>query len=110
MAEGRVFVCSSCAHAITAWDDGDPYYLDEQGEKRYAHHPDPARDRCVGIDESMLCLSCGAECMRDSRAPINACTQCASQTLIATWELDGVPCPRCKRGTYHIDPTSQMIS
>ncbi len=110
MAEGRVFVCSNCAHAITTWDEGDPYYLDKKGKKQYAHHPHPARERCIGIDESMLCLSCGAECMSDSRAPVAICAKCASRTLVATWHLEGVNCPQCRQGNYHSDPMSQMIS
>ena len=110
MASGRVFVCSRCTHSITTWDEGDPYYLDAAGTKQYAYHPDPARDQCVGIDEAMLCLSCGAESAQDSRAPTNQCPQCLHSTLVSTYELEGVRCPVCAEGVFRTDPTTQIIS
>jgi hypothetical protein len=39
MAEARRFACGSCSFSVTAWSDGNPYYLDETGEKQYAYHP-----------------------------------------------------------------------
>jgi DNA-directed RNA polymerase subunit RPC12/RpoP len=110
MAEGRVYKCSACAHAIEAWDDGNPYYLDERGEKRYAHHPSPERVRCTGNDTPVLCLGCGAEALRDSAAPIARCPRCAARGLVATWRLEGRTCPYCKAGTFATDPDSLMIS
>lgn len=39
MAMGARLVCSHCTRAVEAWSDGNPYYLDEQGNKHYAYHP-----------------------------------------------------------------------
>jgi hypothetical protein len=60
MAHGVYFVCRGCGREICAWDEGNPYYLDEFGRKRYAYHPDQERDRCTGNDAPHLCLDCGA--------------------------------------------------
>jgi hypothetical protein len=38
MAHGVYFVCRGCGREICAWDEGNPYYLDEFGRKRYAYH------------------------------------------------------------------------
>ena len=59
MAQGVTFSCNHCGHSIEAWDDGNPYYLDERGKKRYAYHPSSERDQCVGNDSPHICLSCG---------------------------------------------------
>jgi hypothetical protein len=50
MAAGIRFVCNSGGETITSWDEGEPYYLDKRGRKKYAYHPDPKRDQCIGID------------------------------------------------------------
>jgi hypothetical protein len=68
MAHGVYFVCRGCGREICAWDEGNPYYLDEFGRKRYAYHPDQERDRCTGNDARHLCLDCGAEFPVDSAA------------------------------------------
>lgn len=110
MAAGRVFVCSGCAYTISAWDEGDPYYLDAAGEKLYAHHPAPEREWCIGIETPMLCCTCGVECIDDSRTPLTACPSCAAEDLVALWALDGVRCPQCREGTFQEDPNIRMIS
>ena len=110
MAAGQVFKCSACSHVFEAWDEGNPYYLDERGEKHYAYHPSPERARCTANDTPTLCLSCGAEIMRDSAAPITRCPQCGAGKLVALWLLEGRPCPYCKVGTFTAVPDSYMIS
>jgi hypothetical protein len=35
MALGCTFICTNCTHAVNAWDEGDPYYVDEDGQRRY---------------------------------------------------------------------------
>ena len=37
MAQCVRFVCNGCGHSIKAWDDGNPYYLDQRGRKHYAY-------------------------------------------------------------------------
>jgi DNA-directed RNA polymerase subunit RPC12/RpoP len=110
MATGRVFKCSACAHAVEAWDDGRPYYVDDRGEKRYAHHPSPERALCTGVETPVLCLACGGEAVRDSAAPIGRCPRCAERKLVATWRLEGKRCPYCKAGTFATDDSSLLIS
>ena len=110
MAAGRIFACNVCAHSIEAWDEGDPYYRDARGRKRYAYHPDPDRGRCTGVDSPVLCLSCGRKAVRDSAAPITHCRKCASAELIDVWQLEGRPCPYCKQGSFAADPNFWMVS
>jgi hypothetical protein len=48
MAQGIRLVCENCANGIEAWDEGNPYYLDRGGKKRYARHPEPERALALG--------------------------------------------------------------
>ena len=111
MAEAIQYVCDKCGHSVVAWSDGNPYYIDEQGKKQYAYHPDHERlARCVGNDSDHLCLSCGAEFRVDSREPISACPKCGSDDFECTFKLDGKRCPSCKDGAFRIDPDYHCIS
>jgi DNA-directed RNA polymerase subunit RPC12/RpoP len=110
MAQGFRFVCGGCGAAIEAWDEGNPYYFDERGRKRYAYHPNPQRDLCIGNDSPHLCLSCGEQLMVDSNAPLTRCPKCASADLASTYHLSGKRCPYCKGGTFEQDPDFFLIS
>jgi hypothetical protein len=111
MAECRRFVCGRCARAVDAWSDGNPYYVDEGGQKRYAYHPDHENlARCVGNDVPHLCLACGATTKVDSRAPRDQCRRCRARQLVATWDLAGRRCPYCKEGAFGEDPRVVAIS
>ena len=111
MAQGYTFICNSCSKAIGAWSDGNPYYLDEDGAKRYAYHPDHERlELCVGNDSPHLCLGCGAEFKVDSRSPIDRCPDCGSAEICGSCDLEGRACPYCKAGTFAIDPDGDAIS
>jgi DNA-directed RNA polymerase subunit RPC12/RpoP len=104
MAEGKRFVCDACAKEIEAWDEGDPYYRNEQGEKVYAYHPSPMRDRCSGVDSPTLCLQCGRRFKVDSAKPVHHCPKCNSKDIRDEFRLDGATCPYCKEGAFRQDP------
>ena len=111
MAQGFLFVCGGCKRSIEAWDEGNPYYLDEKGEKQYAYHPrHDLLALCVGNDSPHLCLACGHEFMVDSRTPTTACPKCGADEIETTWELAGKACPYCRTGTFARDPTFAAIS
>lgn len=111
MAQAVRFVCGGCGHAIEAWSDGNPYYIDEDGSKQYAYHPDHERlARCVGNDTPHLCLSCGHDLVVDSRSPVSACPECAGSELAPTFRLDGRPCPFCEAGVFAVDPDFFCVS
>jgi DNA-directed RNA polymerase subunit RPC12/RpoP len=111
MGQGVRFVCSRCHRAIEAWSDGNPYYIDENGRKRYAYHPDHENlARCVGNDSPYLCLACGGEFKVDSRAPIVKCPSCGASDIAETRHLTGRPCPYCNEGTFKVDPQWRPIS
>jgi len=111
MAEAVRFVCSDCGKTIEAWSDGNPYYIDENGQKQYAYHPDHENlARCIGNDSPHLCLDCGDEFLVDSRTPRLECPQCGEKDIVSTFELDGRPCPYCKKGAFHMDRNFLMIS
>ncbi len=111
MAEARRFVCGTCGREIVAWSDGNPYYIDELGEKQYAYHPNfDGLSKCIGNDSPHLCLACGKEVMVDSRAPATECPKCTAAKLVDTFELDGRPCPYCDKGTFAADPNPCAIS
>ena len=111
MAESKRFVCSNCAAAVEVWSDGNPYYIDLNGEKQYAYHPDHERlAMCVGNDSPHICLGCGEEFNVDSEAPIAACAKCGSSEISDTWNLDSKTCPYCCIGKFSVDPDFFAIS
>ena len=111
MAEGKHLVCSHCTRTIEAWSDGNPYYLDTAGRKRYAYHPDHENlSRCIGNDVPHICVSCGAEQKVDSREPHENCLKCGQQRLVEIWNLEGHTCPSCRVGTFIQDPNWFTIS
>ncbi len=111
MAECRRFVCSSCGFDVEAWSDGNPYYIDEAGEKQYAYHPRHDQlARCIGNDEPHICLDCGHEFAVDSLSPISACPECQHQEIADCWDLDGANCPRCKRAKLKRDKDFFAVS
>jgi hypothetical protein len=111
MAEGIRFVCGSCEKTIEAWSDGNPYYIDDAGEKQYAYHPDHENlAKCIGNDSPHLCLGCGAESTVDSRAPFKACPKCDSEEIVDTFALGDKRCPYCKNGVFTRDPNFMCVS
>ena len=111
MAEGARFHCDHCHHEIESWSDGNPYLLNEKGEKEYAYHPDHDRlALTIGNDSPHLCLACGEKQMVDSRSPHDACTRCGAERLVDTWNLGGEPCPLCRNGHFRRDETFRPIS
>ena len=82
MAQCIRFACENCSNAVEAWDDGNPYYFDRRGNKKYAYHPDPKRERCVGNDSPRLCLECGVQTMVDSKTPVAHCATCSSDKIV----------------------------
>ena len=110
MAEGRRYVCQACGAQVEAWSDGNPYFVDERGEKKYAHHPDPEVEQCIGNDVPHLCLGCGLTFMVDSRHPSLDCPACKSGETCATYDLAGRRCPTCKSGRFKEDLAGTRIS
>lgn len=111
MAEAVRYVCDGCGHAVEAWSDGNPYYIDEAGEKQYAYHPDHEHlALCVGNDSPHLCMACGAEFVVDSRSPSEVCPECGVKEIADTYQLTGLRCPYCKEGVFSVDPEFFAIS
>jgi DNA-directed RNA polymerase subunit RPC12/RpoP len=110
LAQAVKYNCTHCKHEIVAWDEGDPYFLDRKGAKVYAYHPNPDRDRCIGVDSPHLCLDCGSQFRVDSRAPIDACMNCGSKNIANIYVLENRRCPACRKGTFVRDPKYVLIS
>jgi DNA-directed RNA polymerase subunit RPC12/RpoP len=111
MAQQLRFTCNDCGREVSSWSDGNPYFIDESGQKQYAYHPDHERlALCIGNDAEHLCLTCGLEFKVDSRSPTRSCPKCHSTNHVDTYELDGSPCPFCKRGTFRVDSEASAIS
>lgn len=114
MACLTVFACSACARTVSAWSDGNPYFLDADGRKRYAYHPDHgALARCIGNDTPHLCTACGAEQVVDSRTPRSIarnCAACGAAALRPCTALAGTSCPTCRAGIFAEDVTARAIS
>jgi hypothetical protein len=111
MAECKRIVCTGCARAFDVWSDGNPYYLDDQGKKQYAYHPDHENlARCIGNDSPHICLGCGAQRKVDSRKPRSNCPKCRTGELVHLWELEGRQCPFCSGGIFERDVDYFAIS
>ena len=110
MAQGKRLVCGKCGNKIETWDDGNPYFIDSNGQKQYAHHPSRERERCIGNESPHLCLNCGREFMVDSRSPATRCENCESTNFVDTWDLEGHSCPKCKQGKFEVDFNWCLIS
>lgn len=110
MAIAIRYRCSLCAFDVVAWSDGNPYYLDERGEKFYAYHPDEKLEWCIGNDVPNICLTCGTDVKVDSRDPSRICPSCTEQTLVELTALGGKQCPKCTNGMFVADADFQVIS
>ena len=111
MAECIRYVCGNCGKTIDAWSDGNPYYINEDGQKQYAYHPDHERlALCIGNDSPHLCLACGEQFMVDSRAPLGRCPACDAADIGDVSDLDGRGCPFCKAGAFAADPDFHCVS
>ncbi|MCA9099443.1 MAG: hypothetical protein KDA36_13695 [Planctomycetaceae bacterium] len=111
MAECIRFVCDSCGFAIEAWSDGNPFYLDEEGKKVYAYHPNHDElVKCIANDVPHLCLDCGKEVKIDSRLEQKVCSKCKSARVAETYVLNGVECPKCREGRFNQDEGIVAIS
>lgn len=111
MAGCARFECSKCKNAVEAWDDGNPYYYDNDGVKQYAYHPDHERlALCIGNDVPHICLDCGEQFNVDSNAPVMKCPKCGAPRVTCTTELEGITCPFCHDGILAMDPDFFAIS
>lgn len=111
LAQCRRFVCSNCRRSVGAWDDGNPYYLDEIGRKRYAYHPDHERlALCIGNDSPHICLDCAKQFKVDSRQPRTVCPRCHSRQIVDTCVLGGRRCPYCHSGVFAEDSDFHCMS
>ena len=111
MAECIRFVCYGCGQCIEAWSDGNPFYIDENGNKKYAYHPNHDElALCIANDEPHFCLICGAESKIDSRLDSQVCPKCGSEKVVDTFRLGGVKCPKCKDGRFARDEDFHCIS
>lgn len=71
MAERVSFQCNHCDQAVGAWSDGNPYYIDDQGKKVCAYHPDhEGLAKCTDNDIPYICLECGHKFNNDSIAHV----------------------------------------
>ena len=110
MAQCIRFVCDHCGGPIESWDEGNPYYIDRRGKKRYAYHPQSERELCIGVDSPHLCLDCGARFAVDSGKPITKCPKCKSPKISDTYNLAEKICPDCKLGVFRVDPEFHCVS
>lgn len=110
MAMAHRYECNRCKKGVDAWDEGNPYYRNEEGKKVYAYHPSPERNLCTGIESDIICLSCGHLLRSDSAKPRKRCTKCKSESLSDRWALKGKPCPYCKEGKFKRDKDFFAIS
>jgi DNA-directed RNA polymerase subunit RPC12/RpoP len=122
MAAGSQVCCSNCSFNVEAWDDGNPYIVDQSGERQHCYHP-AAEDIIMevrafisvadpdalhkdagrmGNESDLLCLDCGHSSRLDSDVDTLTCAKCGGKKLRDHMELDGAACPKCGKGTLEI--------
>ena len=111
MADCRKFNCTCCSFTAEAWSDGNPYFIDEKGEKQYRFHPDhEGLARCSGNDASFICLECAHEFLMNSLSQVILCPACQSDSTFDSYNLDKEPCPSCKKGLLELDINFDAVS
>ena len=125
MATGLTFVCSHCRYAIEACDNGNPYFLSDDGKLHFLSHNDgeerleeyiqqsegrflkgqTRKDflaKRIGIMSDLLCLDCGSKFRRDLKEQEAVCPRlkCKSKNVVAVCQLEGQTCPSCKTGRF----------
>jgi predicted RNA-binding Zn-ribbon protein involved in translation (DUF1610 family) len=102
MSERLSFFCYECGKTLISYSDGNPFYLDEAGRKRYAHYPDAEKlDRCIGNDLPHICLSCGDRFVLDATClSKHVCPKCNAFEVIEVRNLWAEKCPYCKMGYF----------
>jgi hypothetical protein len=114
---------------VDDWDDGHPYIRGLRGRRHYFYHPCTEKEvdaiilkvlgyapdeneknaflekRC-GNESIYLCEACTAVSRRDPDRDRLVCRKCKSTSLRDTHELEGVICPKCKKGTLKGEPTA----
>jgi len=110
MAMGICLFCESCGFRLMAWDEGNPYFINENGVKEYAYHPDGFFRKCIGNDAPHMCLACGEEFTVDSLRPRRECTKCGSFDTVNTFLLEGKKCPKCGIGVIKHESDGFLIS
>lgn len=104
MARAIVLECDQCDFSLTVWDEGKPYYIDSQGNKRYAYHPSKERELCTALDVEHICTECAHKFDVDSQAHGASCPTCKSPCTVKTSKLAERVCPVCKKGHIRSDP------
>lgn len=111
MAQCIKYDCNHCNTSVSAWSDGNPYFINDDGEKVYAYHPNyEDLERCIGNDEPYICLECSESFLIDSRNSILLCSKCNSEQIVSTYELQDKTCPFCKKGAFIQDSNFFVIS
>lgn len=135
MAEGFTYVCTHCKFSLVAWDDGNPYFLSDNGKPQFFYHPSGESQLQEYIEQSegryltgsdlegfladrtgnmsdMLCLDCGMEFRVDLDRKEAICNSktCESANVVSFMKLEGKQCPKCKEGVFREDETCRAIS
>lgn len=89
MAQCVRYICDNCLRVVKSWSDGNPYFINEHGNKQYAYHPNyDDLERCIGNDIPYFCLACGEELEVDSLEPNLQCIKCQSKDTVEISDLD----------------------
>lgn len=133
MAMGQEYRCDKCGFSVTAWEDGNPYVLDNDGKRNFFYHPGEQgkidtvilkdcgrvlqgteREEYLkgrfGNEGEYLCADCGHVSRIDEKVDEFVCESCGKPKLTDVCRLEGKTCPKCGAGKFRFDPDSVMIS
>lgn len=129
------FACNSCDLDIKTWENGQMYVINKKGKKIKVSHPGEAYQvaKVLKIDESeifgfpymhipnpdlypllnervrvmteCICLECLEKSELDYKMDEKKCNKCGTTNILPIDHLEGLKCPKCKKGTIEYHPT-----
>jgi hypothetical protein len=123
MASSTHFKCDACGFSLEIWDDGHPYIRGLTGRRHYFYHPANQKEVAqfvdamlghegtaserraylaahAGCEGEFLCMDCCKLSKIDEARDPKACRKCHRPDLIPAMELEGSPCPKCRKGLF----------
>ncbi len=129
------FSCDSCDFSLKTWENGLMYVTDKKGKRIECSHPGESYkvakvleidedeiagfpylpipnpdlyallNERVGVISDCLCLDCTGLSKLDYQMDDRKCSECGGSNILPVDNLEGMNCPKCKKGIFKYQPT-----